>query len=186
MWTCKHCNKEFDFTRTTYKANHSRHCDSNPKKQESYKLLKIKLAERIDKDFGPLTNYDVTCHTCNTDFIVEERSKSYPRKEKYFCSRSCANSTGGTARAIKHFPDEVAHYTTVCYRHHEKRCIVCGEDNIVSVHHNDHNHKNNDPKNLVPLCPTHHQYIHSRYRDEVQPIIDKYIEHTGVPDGPDL
>ena len=35
---------------------------------------------------------------------------------------------------------------------------------------------NNDPANLIPLCPTHHSYVHSRYKDEIQPIIDKFVE----------
>ena len=55
-----------------------------------------------------------------------------------------------------------------------KRSVVCGEDKIVAVHHYDHNHENNDPKNLIPLCPTHHAYVHSRYANEVLPYIEKY------------
>lgn len=31
MWTCKHCNLLFDFSKTAEKANHSRWCISNPK-----------------------------------------------------------------------------------------------------------------------------------------------------------
>jgi len=55
--------------------------------------------------------------------------------------------------------------------------LVDGENKIVAVHHYDHNHDNNDPKNLVPLCPTHHSYVHSRYVDEVQPAIDEYVKN---------
>lgn len=55
--------------------------------------------------------------------------------------------------------------------------MVDGENKIVAVHHYDHNHDNNDPKNLVPLCPTHHSYVHSRYVDEVQPAIDEYVKN---------
>jgi hypothetical protein len=32
MWRCKHCQIEFDFDTTTIKANHSRWCDQNPKR----------------------------------------------------------------------------------------------------------------------------------------------------------
>ena len=53
---------------------------------------------------------------------------------------------------------------------------MCGEEKIVAVHHYDHDHTNNDIANLVPLCPTHHQYVHSRYIDEVQPFIDAYVK----------
>jgi len=177
MWKCKHCNQNFNFSRATDKANHSRHCDKNPKKLESYKNIKIKLNERIDNNLGKLTDFIVKCYTCNVEVSVKERENKFPTKDKYFCSRNCANSTGGKAKSKKYHYDEVAHYTTVCFRYHEKKCIVCNEEKIVAVHHNDHNHNNNDPKNLIPLCPTHHQYVHSRYVDEVQPIIDKYVKN---------
>ena len=177
MWTCKHCNNEFNFSRTTDKANHSRHCDKNPKKLESYVKNKIKINERIDANLGELTHFGVECTICDKSFQVEERSLQFPLKEKYYCTRKCANSVGGNAKALLHHPDSIAHYTTVCWRHHTKKCIMCPEDKIVAVHHNDHNHGNNDPKNLIPLCPTHHQYVHSRYRDEVQPTIDEYVKN---------
>lgn len=175
MWTCKHCNETFDFYRATDKANHSRHCDKNPKKLDSYKNIKIKVNERIESELGPIRQFEVVCFTCSSEFLVEEREKQFPLKERYFCSRNCANSIGGKAKSKVYHPDETAHYTTVCFRYHKKECIVCGEDKIVAVHHNDCNHYNNDPKNLVPLCPTHHQYVHSKYKDEVQPIIDRYL-----------
>jgi hypothetical protein len=60
------------------------------------------------------------------------------------------------------------------FLHHEKRCVVCGEDRIVTVHHFDENHFNNDPSNLVPVCPTHHQYLHSQYRCLVETRINEY------------
>ena len=66
-------------------------------------------------------------------------------------------------------------YRTTCFAHHEKKCIVCGEDKIVAVHHLDGNRENNSLNNLIPLCPTHHQYCHSRHLNEVLPIINKYL-----------
>ena len=53
---------------------------------------------------------------------------------------------------------------------------MCEESKIVAAHHVNENKKDNRPENLVPLCPTHHQYVHSRYKDEVQPIIDAYLK----------
>ena len=91
--------------------------------------------------------------------------------EKTTCSKSCANT---------HFrkgwqPDFISHYTTICWRYHEKRCVVCEEDKIVAVHHYDEDHENNDPANLIPLCPTHHQYMHSRFRVEIEQRVLDYI-----------
>ncbi len=170
MWKCKHCKKEFENLEKSEKANHARWCEENPKRNSWNK------SQGTINQYGEIKKYTVECFCCKNQFDVQEREKLYPQKDVYYCSRSCANSIGGKAKAEKHHHDGVANYTTVCWRHHEKSCIVCGEHKIVSVHHIDENHSNNDPKNLVPLCPTHHQYVHSRYRNEVQPIIDKYVK----------
>jgi len=45
----------------------------------------------------------------------------------------------------------------------------------VAVHHYDENHNNNNPENLVPLCPTHHQYVHSKYKNEVIDKINEFV-----------
>ena len=52
----------------------------------------------------------------------------------------------------------------------------CKEKNIVEVHHYDENKKNNSPSNLIPLCPTHHQYYHSRFKHLVQDKINDYLK----------
>ena len=169
MWKCKYCQKEIDVSTVSEKANHSRWCQDNPKRNE----WESKLA--LLKRFGELKEFEVFCCLCKKEFTVSEREKLFPQKDLYFCSRSCANSQGGKAKSIKYHQDSVAKYTTVCWRYHEKKCIICNEQKIVSVHHYDHNHRNNDPKNLIPLCPTHHQYVHSKYAFEVIPLIQDYI-----------
>jgi hypothetical protein len=69
-------------------------------------------------------------------------------------------------------------YRSICFENHDKKCIICGEDKIVAVHHFDENN-NNDPKNLIPLCPTHHFYFHSKYRyliiDKIKEFINSFI-----------
>jgi hypothetical protein len=44
MWTCKHCKQEFEDNTLNWKANHSRWCDSNPKKA-AYKTNMQKARE---------------------------------------------------------------------------------------------------------------------------------------------
>jgi hypothetical protein len=34
MWKCKHCGREFNFTTVSEKANHSRWCEKNPKRED--------------------------------------------------------------------------------------------------------------------------------------------------------
>jgi len=68
-------------------------------------------------------------------------------------------------------------YKKICFTYHPHRCCVCGEENVVAVHHFDGNHFNNDPSNLLPLCPTHHCYIHSRFKDLIIDKVMEYIEN---------
>lgn len=171
MWKCKHCNKKFDYNTTSEKANHSRWCNKNPNRNASSPVLSA-VQDRVH---GIKKHFNVTCKNCNKEFTVLEREKLFPSKEKYFCSRSCANSVGGTIKALKHHPDEVAKYRVVAWRHHEKKCVVCGEDKVVAVHHFNENHNDNRPENLVPMCPTHHQYMHSKYKWMVECVVVEYV-----------
>lgn len=181
MWKCKHCKEEFDFTRTTEKANHSRHCSKNPAKAASYVKIAESLQKKHNTTLGEKTDFEVECSHCGTNFTVRERSKTFPAKTAYYCSRSCANANGGLAKgeSYRNKDDAEVHYRTVCERHHTMRCIICAEENIIEVHHYDFDHSNDDFKNLVPMCPTHHQYVHSRFRHLVQSKIDEYVSNLG-------
>jgi hypothetical protein len=55
--------------------------------QNTNRFLKRKLGL-----YGEIKEFQVFCNKCNKSFIVKEREKLYPKKQKYFCSRYCANS----------------------------------------------------------------------------------------------
>ena len=116
------------------------------------------------------------CPVCSTLFTTQ---KGHSR-EKQTCSYSCSNTffrSGENNPNWGNFGDsqERNGYRRIGFNYHKKECIICGENKIVTIHHYDNNHQNNEPKNLVPLCPTHHQYVHSRYQNEIQHIIDNYV-----------
>lgn len=46
---------------------------------------------RLNRDLGKLRVFIVKCYKCKSVVKVKEREKKFPLKEKYFCSRSCAN-----------------------------------------------------------------------------------------------
>lgn len=97
--------------------------------------------------------YTVTCsHVCKNEYF----------KEMYVTFRTKPD-------------DELKNYRTICFRHHEERCVVCGEKNIVEVHHYDGDKTNNNPYNLIPLCPTHHKYMHSKFRLLIEVQVSSYI-----------
>lgn len=42
--------------------------------------------------FGEFKIFNVLCNKCGKEFQITEREKLHPQKEKYYCSRGCANS----------------------------------------------------------------------------------------------
>lgn len=117
------------------------------------------------------------CPVCGTEFEV---GKGQPR-EKTVCSKSCAMTYFKSGKNHPNYKEDsllknTYGYTTVCFRHHEHKCVYCGEERVVGVHHYDGNRTNNLPENLVPLCPTHHTYWHSQFKYLIQDVVDQYVE----------
>ena len=104
------------------------------------------------------------CPVCNVKFS----------KESITCSHACANSFFRSGENNPNWKQDS--YKSTCFLYHDKKCVICGEINIVEVHHYNNIHNDNRPENLVPLCPTHHQYWHSNHKHLVQDIIVKYVE----------
>lgn len=90
---CKYCNNESIMTQYIF-ANHVRNCINNPKKYIIQENSKNAVVKYFDNLLGELKDFKVKCSNtkCQKHFIVNEREKQFPKKSKYFCSRSCANS----------------------------------------------------------------------------------------------
>ena len=139
---------------------------------ENYKALQ---EAKNDRRFGPVLNHIKTCECCNNTFIWNGRIKTKAYDKARFCSRSCANNRQTW------WDDNAVNYRTIALKHWDHKCVICGFDKIVAIHHIDENHSNNDPKNLIPLCPNHHEMVHSKYKNEVIPLIEKEIsEKWGI------
>lgn len=173
MWSCKHCTKVFNFTSTSQKANHTRWCDSNPNRNNTKNLIKSQQ-KYFNNKLGEIKHFNVSCNTCKNIFQVQEREKQFPSKEKYFCSSSCSNFRGSGITWSNTMNKELQNYRTICFAYHQKQCVICDESLILEVHHLDENHLNNTPSNLIPLCPTHHQYWHSSHIDMIKNKILSY------------
>lgn len=98
--------------------------------------------------------------------------KSYRHNKT--CSCACANSFFRQGKGNGQWRDNS--YRSTCFLYHSKKCIICGENNIVSVHHLDENRENNNPDNLIPLCPTHHTYMHSKFKSIILSQIESYVK----------
>lgn len=112
------------------------------------------------------------CPVCNKQILS---------KESQTCSYACSNTMfrhgneGGTQYRTDRELIEAGRYRDICFRHHEKKCVYCGEDKIVAVHHLNDDSSDHRPENLIPLCPTHHEYWHSQYRHIVEDAVNEYI-----------
>lgn len=172
---------------------------TSPKNNKVYKSLKALIAHLNCKpgtgSFSAINTAKVKCLHCNNNFGISNIKKheshcylnpantklcnycSNPIKNykssKGTCSRSCANSFFKVGENNGNFKGDTYQYK--CFSNHRKECVVCGEDKIVAVHHYNENHFDDSIENLVPLCPTHHQYMHSRYAEEIKHIVDNYV-----------
>ena len=128
----------------------------------------------IDKFTRKYELIQKTCPVCNN--IFTER-KGHVR-EKVTCSRACSNTYFRSGENNPNYKAEKSEwgYRKICFSKWKKECIICGFDKVVDVHHLDHNNKNNDINNLVPLCPNHHMMLHTtKYNKEVVTEIQKII-----------
>ncbi|MEK6829512.1 MAG: hypothetical protein AABY15_05265 [Nanoarchaeota archaeon] len=125
------------------------------------------------------------CPVCKNEF----ETKSGHIKEKETCSRACANTYFRSGENHPNFKDISKYgegdfrkhafskkYREICFKNHEHKCVVCDESKILDVHHYDENKENNNPENLIPICPTHHMYIHSEYKDMIYDKVVRYRE----------
>ena len=129
-------------------------------------LINSKRKE-LNLEWKPVTA-NITCPVCQVSFKPKSKTQTT-------CSRSCSNTHFRSGVNHYAYTPEKQNYRTLCFAHYPKKCIICGEDKIVAVHHYDENHDNNDINNLVPLCPTHHQYLHSRYKHLIQDTVDTWV-----------
>ena len=135
-------------------------------KTENYKVLQ---AEKTDRRYGAVEKHTKECKRCGTEFIFEGRIKTKSYEKAIFCSRSCANSRQ------EWWNSNSTNYRTIALQNWKHECAICGFDRIVAIHHIDEDHHNNDPKNLIPLCPNHHEMVHSKHRDEVVPLVEEAV-----------
>lgn len=96
-------------------------------------------------------------------------------KNTVTCGYACSNTHHRTGENSGNYKG--TSYRSICFKHHLKSCIICGETKIVAVHHLDENHLNDDPANLIPMCPTHHQYWHSKYKYLIIDKVTNYIDN---------
>ena len=109
---CLYCQKEIKSAKYCNVSCQNKHQNSN----------------RANKTFGTKEKFKVVCFKCNKEFEVEERSKLFPQKEKYFCSRKCANSKQHSQKDKDKIKEGVDNYYKSVGKHRERLCLTCGVD----------------------------------------------------------
>lgn len=118
--------------------------------------------------------YDIIEKKCICGKIFKTQKN---RKEKETCSIGCSNTKFRSGKNHGNWKD-ISEYTTrtnrfskkyreICFKYHNHKCVICDEYKILDVHHFDENIFNNKPDNLIPICATHHNYLHSSYSCEI-------------------
>lgn len=125
----------------------------------------------LNKNQIKYERYEKICPICGKAFQALKNHK----KEKQTCSYACSNTLFRSGENSGNWSDDA--YRSTCFLFHKKECVICKESNIVEVHHHDENHTNNSPENLIPLCPTHHQYYHSRFKNLIINDINEYVQN---------
>ena len=114
------------------------------------------------------------CHNCYRKFIWKRKKKVCKRckKEKIIHAKGLC---GGCYQTIFHLQynkdrnyEKRHNISAEEYKKLTRRCVICGFDKIVELHHLDGNRKNNNRNNLIGLCPNHHKMFHTiKYKREI-------------------
>lgn len=86
-----------------------------------------------------IKTFEVICHNCGKRFEVLEEETKFPKKEKYFCCRSCANTRHHSKETknkikngVKNSPAFIEgmekRYNHKLYQLPTSICVVCGKE----------------------------------------------------------
>jgi hypothetical protein len=111
------------------------------------------------------------CCSCNKVIYRQLKYLLKSKSGKYFCSSTCCNVWNGknhrTNNNYNWTTGESSYREVMARSSSNKQCAMCKKNDIriLSVHHVDHNRKNNILKNLVWVCRNCHHLLHC-YKEE--------------------
>lgn len=132
-FVCKFCNQEFAGVEGRSFSNHVRWCDKNTGNGDKGRSsLSAGLKKFWSNKQGKFQKFEVCCKKCGKSFSVRERSKLFPQRNEYFCSRSCANSrivSDEMKEAIrkKLIKEPVSKFCNICSNNYYGRRKFCSD-----------------------------------------------------------
>jgi hypothetical protein len=136
---------------------------------------------RIESTLPVIKRHEKHCYLNPSNIkicpVCEKPIKDY--KKTKTCSHACSNTYFRTGPDNPNWKeDSSSHnssYRSTCFFYYDHKCAVCDEKNLVMTHHIDGNRENNKKENLMPLCPTHHYYLHWGLGDLIKDKIEAYL-----------
>lgn len=129
---------------------------------------------QLNRDKKKYIEITKTCPVCNKVFVT----RNHPKKEGTTCSKSCAATWFKTGDTNPNWKGKS--YRNAAFKKYGHKCFVCDETKVLDVHHLDGNHNNNSVENILPMCPTHHRYLHSKYKQEIETKINEILGSTVI------
>jgi len=138
----------------------------------------MKVCPKCKKEARIITRK--VCHNCYRKYIWKPKLIKCKR-----CNRTIRNHAFGFCigcySSVFHIDKIMEHQTKKRYGLSKeqydgitKKCVLCGFDKIVDLHHLDHNSKNNSRENMLGVCPNHHKMLHHRdFRHEIFGILEE-------------
>lgn len=158
---CDYCDIGFD--RNPSEVNRSERLGRKQFCTRSCASKAKRLAETVHHE------PNVVCAYCSKPFYKRPSNFCNSKHEIYFCCREHKDLGQRIENGIVeiHPPhygsNNSINYRKIAFEHHPSICADCGWNKvpeILEVHHLDHNRLNNNPQNLLPLCPTCHNIRH--------------------------
>lgn len=186
-WCCSKSSNSCEVNRKRNSEKRRLNDTSKPWAEQHHKYYNCKWCKDIIVD-SSIKQHEAGCYLNPKNIklcpVCNKPIKNWRKSKR--CSSKCANSKGNNKYTIeeacnKGVADDV--YRRICFEHHEKKCVCCNERNVVAVHHYDGNRLNNDPINLIPLCPTHHCYWHGKYKNLIEKRVEMYRNKFNVGRG---
>ena len=153
---CETCNLAFDADQKEVNRGNGRFCS-------------LRCSARRQKASTKVPN--CKCANCGASFYRNASKQKLSKHGFHFCSRKCkdqAQRIGGIDEIRpSHYSSGVGVYRQIAKRHYMMECSGCGynkHEDVIQIHHRDANRANNDPTNLIPLCPTCHVEVHRGHR----------------------
>jgi len=173
-WCCSKSHNQCPILRKKNALSSLGHANKNTEHPENKKIIRCKFCNSKFAKTG-IKAHEEYC------YLNPKNKRLCPicglPIKKFKTNKTCSSRCGALLTSVTiSNGDTKINYRAVCFNAHGRKCLICGENLFVIAHHIDGNRTNNVPENLIPLCHTHHLYIHHHeHHYIIKECIDEYL-----------